>query len=140
MEIGIKKLFSGKGKAELAKDVTAIANTAGGDGYIIIGVKDVKDRSPKNPKDYVVGFAAQGGPDQFECTINSILSNFCDKAPEIKYDEILCPESGETIGVITIYRSINKPHTIIKASGDIEQHKAWIRRGTVEYNFSWQNR
>ena len=87
--------LSGKGKAELAKDVTAIANTAGGDGYIIIGVKDVKDRSSKNPKDYVVGFAAQGGPDQFECTINSILSNFCDKAPEIKYDEILCPERAK---------------------------------------------
>ncbi len=125
--------LSGSGKAELVKDITAIANTPGGDGYIIIGVKDIKDRSSKDPKDYVGGFAAQKGSDQFECTVYNILSDFCNRIPKIKYDEIICTESGKTIGVITIYRSTDKPHTIIKASSDIEPHQTWIRRGTASF-------
>lgn len=125
--------LSGAGEAEFVKDVTAIANTAGGDGYIVIGVQDAKDRRSKDAQDYIVGFSSPRGYDQFECTANQILTKFCDKAPVIEYDELFHPDSGKTIGVVTVRRSREKPHALIRASSGIEQHQVWIRRGTASY-------
>ena len=56
VDLKLTMQFSGAGQAEFVKDVTAIANTPGGDGYIIIGVQDVKDRRSKDPQDYVSWF------------------------------------------------------------------------------------
>lgn len=127
------QLSGATGQAEFVKDVTAIANTPGGDGYIIIGVQDVKDRRSKDPQDYVVGFSSTSGYDQFERTAYQILTKFCDKVPVIEYDELIHPDCGKTIGIVTVRRSCNKPHSLIRASVDIEQYQVWIRRGTASF-------
>jgi hypothetical protein len=125
--------LSGKGEAEFVKDVTAIANTTGGEGYLIIGVRDAKDRKSNNPSDYVIGFSPPHGSDQFERTAVSLLTKFCSSVPTIEYHEVIHPDCNQTIGVVTIRRSHQKPHALIRASGEIEQHQVWIRRGTASY-------
>ncbi len=66
VDLKLNLQLSGAGEAEFVKDVTAIADTPGGDGYIIIGIQDSKDRQSSDPCNYVVGFSASGGRDQFE--------------------------------------------------------------------------
>lgn len=125
--------LSGTGEAEFVKDVTAIANTPGGDGYIVIGAKDAKDRHSSDPYDYIIGFSAPSNRDQFERTAIQILTKFCDRVPIIEYDELLHPNCGKPMGVVTIRRSHKKPHALIRASTGIQQHQVWIRRGTASY-------
>lgn len=120
-------------KAEFAKDVTAIANTPGGDGFIIIGTQDLKDRRSDDPDDYVSGFQAPGTPDAFHIQMVDALTQFCNRVPTIEYDELTHPETGRSIGVVTIRRSTRRPHSLIRGSGDVEQHQIWIRRGTASY-------
>jgi len=119
-------------KAEFAKDVTAIANTPGGDGYLIIGVKDTKDRVSDDATDYVVGFDP-GDPDQFHRQMMDALSLFCNRVPLVDYDEVTHPSTGRKIGVVHIPRSFKKPHGITRSSGPIEAGQVWIRRGTATY-------
>ena len=125
--------LSGKGESEFVKDVTAIANTTGGEGYLIIGVQDAKDRKSNDPSDYVIGFSTPNGSDQFERTAVAILTKFCSSVPTIEYDELIHPDCNKPIGVVTIRRSSQKPHSVIRGSAEIEQHQVWIRRGTASY-------
>jgi len=126
--------LSGKGdKAEFAKDVTAIANTPGGDGFIILGVQDMKERQGDDPNNYIPGFQAVNGPDAFHIQMVDALTQFCNRVPTVEYDEVCHPECGRSIGVVTIRRSIKRPHSLIRGSGDIEPHRIWIRRGTASY-------
>ncbi len=48
IDLKLTQQLSGSGEAEFVKDVTALANTPGGDGYIVIGVQDAKDRRSNN--------------------------------------------------------------------------------------------
>lgn len=125
--------LSGKGESEFVKDVTAIANTTGGEGYLIIGVYDAKDRKSNDPSDYVIGFSTPSGSDQFERTAVAILTKFCYIVPTIEYDELTHPDCDKSIGVVTIRRSAQKPHSLIRAGAEVEQHQVWIRRGTASY-------
>lgn len=120
-------------KAEFVKDVTAIANTPGGDGFIIIGVQDIKDRKSTDPEDYVPGFQAEGGGDAFHIQMVDALTQFCNRVPTIEYEEIDHPESERSIGVVTIKRSSKRPHGFIRGSGEVKQDQIWIRRGTASY-------
>lgn len=121
-------------RAEFAKDVTAIANTAGGTGYLIIGVLDhatcPRDRS--NPEDYIVGFVYPN-TDELYIKMVQTLNQFCKPVPDIEYDQVLHHPTGRTIGVITIKHSTKQPHAIIRASDGVEQHDVWIRRGTATF-------
>ena len=126
-------LSSKTDKAEFAKDVTAIANTPGGDGFIIIGVQDIKERDSYDPTDYIPGFQPDDGPDAFHIQMVDSLTQFCNRVPTVEYDEVEHPECGRSIGVITIKRSTKRPHSLIRGSGDIEPHRIWIRRGTASY-------
>jgi hypothetical protein len=119
-------------RAEFAKDVTAIANTPGGDGYLIIGVKDIKDRVSDNVSDYVVGFDP-GDPDQFHRQMVDALTMFCNRVPLVDYDQIRHPATDRRIGVVHIHRSFKKPHGITRASGPVKAGQIWIRRGTATY-------
>jgi hypothetical protein len=120
-------------KAEFAKDVCAIANTPGGDGFLIIGVKDIKGRQGKDPNDYIPGFQAPGRADAFHRQMVDALTQFCNRVPTIEYDEVRHPECGRSMGVVTIRRSTKRPHSLIRGSGDIQQDQIWIRRGTASY-------
>lgn len=117
-------------RAEFVKDVTAIANTPGGTGYLIIGVLDNRKcpRVSYGPEKYVTGFTSD--PDELERQMMDALNNYCDPIPKIEFDQILHPQINRTIGVVTIIRSSKKPHKIIRSSDGVELHDVFIRRGT----------
>jgi len=121
-------------QAEFVKDVTAIANTPGGNGYIIIGVLD-NTKCPRDrfqPENYVVGFSPQD-PDELERQMITALSNYCDPIPVIEFSQVVHPQTGRNIGVVTIPRSARRPHKFIRGSTGIEQHDVFIRRGTATF-------
>jgi hypothetical protein len=135
-KVDLKQTLDLSGKverAEFAKDITAIANTPGGDGFIIIGVEDAKDRTSQELKDVVPGFQAENGTDAFHIQMINALTQFCNRVPSIEYDEITPPGLSCNIGVVKIERSTKRPHSLIRASGSIEQHNIFIRRGTATY-------
>lgn len=135
VDLKLTQDISGKAnQAEFAKDVTAIANTPGGDGYIIIGVQDQKDRKSQDPNDHVPGFRAPDNPDAFHRQMMDALTQFCNPVPVVEYDEIRHPDCGCLIGVATIRRSTKRPHSLIRGSGELEQHQIWIRRGTKSFS------
>ena len=106
------KLDTESSKKEFVKDVSAIANSKGGRGYIIFGVKD-KTKEP-------VGVSACKNEEE---RIHQIISSRCDPPVSVAYEEI--DLDGKNIAVITIYKSDYIPHQII-GTGTI-----YIRRGST---------
>lgn len=99
-------------KKELAKDVSAIANSKGGRGYIIFGISDKE----KN----IIGIE----PHKYtEEQIQQIISQRCEPPVNIKFEieEI----EGKSIGILTIYRHQQKPHQIRQTGG------FYVRRGST---------
>ena len=123
------------GRAEFAKDVSAIANTEGKEGYIIIGVLDRKEREGSRPQDYVVGFEP---PDVDRLTIqmNEALSTYCDPPPKIVYHPLSYPPAGKAMGVVEVPRSFARPHAIKRAGVGIQEHDIWVRRGPACFKAS----
>lgn len=99
-------------KKEFVKDITAIANTKGGRGYIIFGVED-KTRC-------VVGIE---GKHPSEESIFQIISTRCDPPVPIRYEEIIYDD--KLIIVITIFKSTQKPHQILQTG------TFYVRRGST---------
>jgi len=98
-------------KKEFVKDVLAIANSKGGRGYIIFGVED------KTKK--VVGIDI----DISEEKIQQIISSRSDPPVPIKFETINF--SGRNIGILTIYKSMLRPHQMI------QNGVFYIRRGST---------
>lgn len=99
-------------KKEMAKDVSAIANSKGGRGYIIFGIEDKTKR--------VVGIDGLEYPEE---QIQQIISQRCDPPVTIKFD--LVSYDGKVIGVLTIYKSSQKPHQIL------QNGSFYLRRGST---------
>lgn len=105
-------LSTESGKKELAKDVLAIANTQGGRGHIILGIKDKTKE--------VVGVE----PDiHFEERIQQVLALRCDPPVTVRAEEVVF--SGKLLVVITIFRSFNKPHQMLQTGA------FYLRRGST---------
>jgi predicted HTH transcriptional regulator len=99
-------------KKELAKLVSAIANSRGGRGYIIFGVEDKTKRiSGINPADFN------------EEKIQQIISSRCTPPIPIRVD-ILTIQTKH-LATITIYRSDQRPHQL-RDTGSF-----FIRRGST---------
>lgn len=99
-------------KKELAKDVSAIANSKGGRGYIIFGIEDKTKR--------VVGIEEMP---YLEEQIQQIISQRCDPPIMIRFDMVSYDEKA--IGVLTIYKSSQKPHQIL------QNGSFYLRRGST---------
>ncbi|MCT4584858.1 MAG: putative DNA binding domain-containing protein [Peptostreptococcaceae bacterium] len=99
-------------KKELAKDISAIGNSRGGRGYIIFGVED-------KTKD-IVGIKKD---DLLEEKIQQIIANRLDPPIPIKIEYI--HYKNKYVGVLTIFRSIQKPHQL-RQNGTF-----YIRRGST---------
>ena len=99
-------------KKEFVKDISAIANTKGGRGYLIFGVED-KTRK-------VIGI---NGKHPSEESIFQIISTRCDPPVPVRYEEILYKD--KLLIVLTIFKSSQKPHQILQ-SGTF-----YIRRGST---------
>ncbi len=99
-------------KKELARDVSAIANSRGGRGYIIFGISDKE----KN----IIGIESRNYTEE---QIQQIIAQRCEPPVNIKFEieEI----EGKSIGILTIYKIQQKPHQIRQTGG------FFIRRGST---------
>lgn len=114
--------------AKFAKIVSALANTPGGTAYVVIGVKDQKERQSEDPREYVVGFDSEQA-DEFQRQMQQALFNNVEPVPSAELRLIRHPIAEKTLGVIEIARSFNRPHRLRKVSGDVERG-VYLKRGS----------
>ncbi len=114
--------------AKFAKIVSALANTPGGTAYIVVGVKDRKERQNNDPLNYIVGFDADTA-DEFQRQVQQALENFLDPIPVVELRLIEYPGVNKTLGVLQIARSFKRPHRVKRDSGDVEQGVS-LKRGS----------
>ena len=107
------ELWTESGKKELAKDISAIANSKGGRGYLIVGIED-KSKEAIGVKDEETFKEEQ---------VQQIITSRCE--PPIPIEVEFLVFQGKNIGVITIYDGNQKPYQI-KESGAF-----YIRRGST---------
>lgn len=106
-------LYTESGKKEFAKDVSAIANSKGGRGYLIIGVADKTKE--------LVGLSDE---EVFEEErVQQVVSSRCE--PPIPVDVEFINIGGKKLGIITIYDGNQKPYQM-KETGAF-----YIRRGST---------
>lgn len=99
-------------KKELAKDISAIANSKGGRGFILFGIED----KTKN----IIGI----NKNEFqEESIQQVVSTRIDPPVPISVDIVNL--NGKDIGVVTIYTTEQRPHQI-RDNGAF-----YIRRGST---------
>lgn len=99
-------------KKEFSKDVIAIANSVGGRGYLIIGIRDkTKDILGINPQNFS------------EERIQQVISHRCDPPVNIRVENVKYKE--KYIGVITIFKSLQRPHQMRQTGA------FYIRRGST---------
>ena len=127
-------LSQNKQKAEFAKDVSALANTSGGDGYLIIGVADRKDcptQSHEGSFESICGVPERSLKEIgiLERQMNKILETYCSPSPSVGYEQVQHKPGGKWIGVVTIPRSSQRPHVIIRSGEGIRTQDIWVRRG-----------
>lgn len=99
-------------KKEFVKDISAIANSKGGRGYLIFGVAD-KTRE-------AVGI---GEKHPSEETVFQVISTRCDPPVPVRYEEV--NYKGKKIVVLTIFKSSQRPHQILQTG------TFYIRRGST---------
>ena len=102
-------------KRELAKDVTAIANSRGGRGHIIFGVEDKTKR--------ILGIEKASFQEE---QIQQIIYNRSDPPVPVQVDFV--EYEGKLLAVISIYKSHHAPHQVMQTGA------FYIRRGsTTDY-------
>lgn len=109
---------------EFLKDTSAIANTPGLDGYIIIGFKD------KKKEFFPATFTDCGLKDSHELV--GLINSRVDRAYDIAVFNLLLGENK--ISVIYIPPSFDKPHVIRKyegKNGKIENQRVFIKNGST---------
>lgn len=107
------ELYNETGKKELTKDICAIANSNGGRGYIIVGIKDKSKE--------IIGIQED---DIFrEEQIQQIVTTRCEPPIPIEVDFIYI--KNKKIGVISIYDGEQKPYQV-RDNGAF-----YIRRGST---------
>lgn len=117
------------GRAEFAKDISAMANTPGGRGYLVIGVLDKKDRKTDDPNEYIRGF--RPNPHLFEQQRVQALMDFCRPVPEVLYQEIFHPQLPDRpIAVVVIPRMFNRPYQVVGNAGKVSPG-CYLRRGSL---------
>lgn len=100
------------GKKELAKDVSAIANSRGGRGYIVIGVEDKTKR--------IIGI---NDYDFKEEQVQQIISSRCEPPIPVLIDFVVY--KSKNLAIITIYDGGQKPYQLR------ENGAFYIRRGST---------
>lgn len=110
--------FSEKGKKELAKDISAFANSSG--GVIIYGIEEEKNKDGiPLPVEPIKGIESSIERERIE---NVILNNISPKVQlEIKRIQ-LSSDSSKSVFVILIPQSLQAPHMVTK-SGDNRYYK-----------------
>ena len=119
------KLDDADGIGEFLCDTSAIANTVGLDGFIVIGYDE------KNNKFYPAPFSSTGLAD------NSQMSNLIAKHVEPLYTvNVFAVEfQGNYLSVLHIPPSLNKPHVIrsYKKKGKDDEQRIYVRKNSVNH-------
>ncbi|MBK5239683.1 RNA-binding domain-containing protein [Clostridium sp.] len=105
-------IFIESGKKELAKDISAIANSRGGRGYLVIGVED------KTKK--IIGIDASEFKEE---QLQQIISSRCEPPIPISVDFVIY--QSKNLAIITIYDGGQKPYQLR------ENGAFYIRRGST---------
>ena len=108
-EIDIK---SQSGKKELAKDIIAIANSHGGRGYIIVGIRDKTKE--------IIGLSSEQLNEE---RIQQILGLRTNPPINVRVEYFALQE--KRVCVITIFRSFKTPHQMVQNGA------FYIRRGST---------
>jgi predicted HTH transcriptional regulator len=107
------------GKAEFIKDVSAMANSAGEEvGHIILGVTDAERT--------VVG--VDRGLLEEE-RLQQIVAEYID--PPFALSFTMRSLLGQSVGVISVPLSRQKPHLINRDIGKLRQGTCYVRRGSI---------
>ena len=106
-------------KSEFVKDILCIANSAGEDGYIILGVKAIKGK-PKELK----GVLTHHNGSDLEQLVNSIIEE------PIQFEYHPLEYKGLEYGLIHIPKSKSKPHWPKKDFGILRKHGFYTRRAS----------
>ena len=110
-------LDTARSKAELVKDIIAIANSEAPRGYLLIGVDDNKQ---------VVGVSALN-----EEQIQQIAYRYITPPVILTCELISLSTLGLlSVGIITI-KSTNRPHKVVSPIERLAQDEVFIRRGSI---------
>lgn len=117
-------------RAEFARDISAIANTPGNEGYLVIGVIDARKRPANRAKEYIVGFTCPDKDELYRQMMES-LNEYIYPVPKISLKEFVYQPTEKKISVIVIAKSYARPHFIRKTCAGIEANDIYIRRGSA---------
>ncbi|HUM45216.1 MAG TPA: CRISPR-associated protein Csx15 [Fervidobacterium sp.] len=115
-------------KAEFARDISAIANTEGEEGYLVIGVIDQKHRKGNRPEDAIAGFTCADTDELFR-QMYDILVDYLHPVPRIEVHSNIHPYVKKQVCVVIISRSYTRPHWFKRSGADVESYDVWVRRG-----------
>ena len=113
-------LDANEGKGEFIKDILAMTNAFGDNGYLIVGVVGDERERP------LESIENQGLSEE---RLQQIIKEYVEPPIEFVYEEITF--YGKVIGVITIPPSQAKPHWAKKQIGSLRDHTFYIRRGSI---------
>lgn len=99
-------------KKEFVRDVTAIANSKGGRGYIIFGIKDKTKE--------VVGVTTKTYDEE---RVQQMISSRCEPPVAVRLEEVIY--QNKKVVVLTIFKSEQQPHQII------QNGTFYVRRGST---------
>lgn len=119
-------------KAEFARDISAIANTEGNEGYLIIGVIDKKHRKGDQPEEAVAGFTCDDTDTIFQ-QMHDALVDFLHPIPRIEIHSLAQPSTKKQICVVVVPRSYARPHWFKRSGVGVDSHDVWVRRGASCY-------
>jgi len=115
---------------KLAQLITAIANTPGGVGYIVLGVLDRKARIGPNLADAICGIDHDS--ELFERRLQQVLAEATNPVPSVRYEVVEVPDLDKRIGVIVVELSPQRPHELIRTTDGVDRG-FYVRRGAETF-------
>ena len=106
-------------KSKFVKDILCMANAAGGDGYIVLGVKSEKGK----PRE-VIGISDHHDSADLAGIVNGVV-----EAP-IQFEYHTVKYKGRECAVIYIPSSIGRPHWSKRDFGILKKHVFYTRRAS----------
>lgn len=110
-------------KAELLKDISALANTYDENyfdyGFIILGVE----------QNQFIGVNFQQKVDNLQSQIDDLIKTYI--APFIKTHVLTFTNDNKILGVIVVPPTRNAPHVFIRDIGNKHRGDIYVRRGTI---------
>ena len=112
-------------KGEFIKDIAALANI-GKRCFVLIGVKDIKDRKPGESSPFTE-INSEHSPDQLQNQMNQILRGYLEPPVVVRYHRESPRESYPPVDVVEIPETDSRPHVVSRDGEGLRQGEVWIR-------------